>query len=71
MGRDMEELGEALPRLPYKVQAAQRGLVEVLVNGETFTPQELSAELLKKVKLRSFLCLKGKNYTNPAPLCKP
>ncbi|MCH8883611.1 MAG: Fe-S protein assembly chaperone HscA [SAR324 cluster bacterium] len=50
MGRDIQDLAEDLPRLPYIVEAAQRGLVKVRVGDETFTPQELSAEILKAVK---------------------
>ncbi len=50
MGKDIEELGAALEQLPYTVQAAQRGLVKVCVGEESFTPQELSAEILKSVR---------------------
>ncbi len=50
MGRDIEELEADLARLPYRVEAAQRGLVNVRVGSEAFTPQELSAEILKEVK---------------------
>ncbi len=50
MGRDIEELGDELPLLPYAVEAAQRCLVNVRVGDERFTPQELSAEILKAVK---------------------
>ncbi|MCZ6842764.1 MAG: Fe-S protein assembly chaperone HscA [SAR324 cluster bacterium] len=50
MGRDAQELQAALARLPYRVEAAQRGLVKVHVGEEAFTPQELSAEILREVK---------------------
>ena len=50
MGRDIGELQEDLPHLPYLIEEAQRGLVKVRVGDETFTPQELSAEILKAVK---------------------
>jgi len=50
MGRDLADLREDLPRLPYRVVAAQRGLVKVAIGDEQFTPQELSAEILKAVK---------------------
>ena len=50
MGRDIDELASALARLPYSVQAAQRGLVEVKVGQESFTPQELSAQILTQVR---------------------
>ncbi|MBI4081373.1 MAG: Fe-S protein assembly chaperone HscA [Candidatus Lambdaproteobacteria bacterium] len=50
MGRDHGELAAELPRLPYAVQPAQRGLVKVHIGEEAFTPQELSAEILSAVK---------------------
>ena len=50
MGRDIGELAEELPHLPYTVKGAQRGLVNVHVGDEAFTPQELSAEILRAVK---------------------
>jgi molecular chaperone DnaK (HSP70) len=50
MGRDIADLGADLPRLPYQVVPAQRGLVKVRLGDEEFTPQELSAEILKAVK---------------------
>ena len=53
MGRDIHDLAEDLSRLPYRVEAAQRGLVRVRIGEETFTPQELSAEILKAVKRKA------------------
>jgi molecular chaperone DnaK (HSP70) len=53
MGRDLNDLADDLPRLPYRVEAAQRGLVRVRIGAETFTPQELSAEILKAVKRKA------------------
>jgi len=50
MGQDMDDLHDELPRLPYTVQAAQRGLVQVATEDGAYTPQELSAEILKAVK---------------------
>ena len=50
MGRDLEDLREHLARLPYRIQPAQRGLVQVVIGEERFTPQELSAEILRAVK---------------------
>lgn len=50
MGRDIEEVREEIEILPYQVVAAQRQLVKVSVGGREFSPQELSAEILKKVK---------------------
>ncbi len=53
MGRDLEELGDAVNELPYKVVQAQRKLLKVKIGKQEFTPQELSAQILKKVKQRA------------------
>ena len=50
MGRDIAELEEESQDLPYQVVEAQRKLVKVRLGEQEFTPQELSAEILKKVK---------------------
>jgi molecular chaperone DnaK (HSP70) len=57
MGRDLEELGELVNELPYQIVEAERKLLKVRI-GESepyldFTPQELSAEILKIVKQRA------------------
>jgi molecular chaperone DnaK len=53
MGRDHGDLAADLPHLPYDVRPAQRGLVKVQLGDEAWTPQELSAEVLKAVKARA------------------
>ncbi|MGK5091654.1 Fe-S protein assembly chaperone HscA [Deltaproteobacteria bacterium TL4] len=53
MGCDLSELTEDIKRLPYTIVAAQRKLVKVSVQGREYTPQEISAEILKKVKQRA------------------
>ncbi|MEE8436500.1 MAG: Hsp70 family protein, partial [bacterium] len=53
MGRDETDLKEELSQLPFSVLPAQRGLVKVHVGGEAFTPQEISAEILKFVRARA------------------
>ncbi|MDH5752744.1 MAG: Fe-S protein assembly chaperone HscA [Deltaproteobacteria bacterium] len=53
MGRDAEYLADEIARLHYRVEPAMRGLVRVRIGEETFTPQELSAELLREIKRRS------------------
>ncbi len=50
MGRDIAELEEEVRELPYQIVAAQRGLVKIRLGGQEYTPQELSAEILKKIK---------------------
>ena len=57
LGRDLKELGESVYELPYQVVEGERNLLKVRI-GESesykdFTPQELSAEILKKVKQRA------------------
>ncbi|MBF0238636.1 MAG: Fe-S protein assembly chaperone HscA [SAR324 cluster bacterium] len=53
MGRDISEVEAELEQLPYQVVAAQRKLVKVRLGQREFTPQEVSAEILKKVKQRA------------------
>jgi len=53
MGRDMADLQAELPRLPYGVEAAQRGLVQVVLGQERYTPQEISAVVLQAVKAKA------------------
>ncbi len=52
MGRGFEELETEIRELPYKVEKAQRKLVRVSVCGKAYTPQELSAAILGKLKER-------------------
>jgi len=59
MGRDIHDLAADLKQLPYDVRAAQRGLVKVQLGEESFTPQELSAEILKAVKRKAEAALGG------------
>ena len=57
MGRDLEELGELVNELPYKIVEGDRKLLKVRIGErepyQDFTPQELSAEILKKIKQRA------------------
>ncbi|MDH4121862.1 MAG: Fe-S protein assembly chaperone HscA [Deltaproteobacteria bacterium] len=50
MGRGLEDLAEELPRIPYRVEGGDRKLVKVMADGQGFTPQEISAQILKEVK---------------------
>jgi molecular chaperone DnaK len=50
MGRRMEEATEETKRVPYKVQAGQNGLTSVEVQGKRYTPPEVSAMILQKMK---------------------
>ena len=50
MGRRYDEVGSELKTVPYKVKAGagQRAVVEI--NGEDFTPEQVSAMVLGKMK---------------------
>jgi molecular chaperone DnaK len=50
MGRRMEEAVEETKRVPYKVQAGQNGLASVEVQNKRYTPPEISAMILQKMK---------------------
>jgi molecular chaperone DnaK len=53
MGRGLAELGTDLAALPYKVSETERGLVQIEIHGQFYTPQELSSLILKKVVERA------------------
>ena len=36
--------------LPYKIKEGREGMADLEVNGKTFTPQEISAQILQKIK---------------------
>ena len=50
MGRSLKDLGNSVNELPYQIVEAQRQLIKVKIGEKEYTPQELSAEILKKVK---------------------
>jgi len=50
MGRSLKDLGNSVNELPYQIVEAQRQLIKVKIGERQYTPQELSAEILKKVK---------------------
>ena len=50
MGRSLKDLGNSVNELPYQIVEAQRQLIKVKIGENEYTPQELSAEILKKVK---------------------
>ncbi len=53
MGRSFKDLGNSVNELPYQIIEAQRQLIKVKIGEKEYTPQELSAEILKKVKLNA------------------
>ncbi len=53
MGRSLKDLGNYVNELPYQIVEAQRQLIKVRIGEKEYTPQELSAEILKKVKMNA------------------
>src|SRR5918911_1558032 len=50
MGRRMNEVGEEIRRVPYKVVVGQNDMAVVEVQGKRYTPPEISAMILQKMK---------------------
>ena len=50
MGRRMDEVKEESARVPYKIDAGTSGLVAVEIAGKKYTPPEISAMILQKMK---------------------
>jgi molecular chaperone DnaK len=50
MGRKLDEAREETSRVPYKVVAGTNGLASVEVQGKSYTPPEISAMILQKMK---------------------
>ncbi|MGH7745366.1 MAG: molecular chaperone DnaK, partial [Candidatus Dormibacteria bacterium] len=50
MGRQLSEVGTESKQVPYKVVAGKDGRVEVEVTGKEYTPEEISAMTLQKLK---------------------
>jgi molecular chaperone DnaK len=50
MGRRYSEIQAEVQRIPYKLVGDQNGLARVEVRGKSYTPQEISAFILQKLK---------------------
>jgi molecular chaperone DnaK len=50
MGRRMDEVKEEAGRVPYKIDSGTNGLVAVEIAGKKYTPPEISAMILQKMK---------------------
>jgi molecular chaperone DnaK len=50
MGRRLNEIPEEIKRVPYKVAEGQNGLAAVEIAGKRYTPPEISAMILQKMK---------------------
>ena len=53
LGRGVNDLANDIASMPYRIEAGVRGTVQVSIDDQRFTPQELSAEILKAVKMRA------------------
>ncbi len=51
MGRSYGEVPAELKQVPYKVSGSDGGLARVSIEDQTYTPQEISAMILQKLKL--------------------
>ncbi len=50
MGRRYNEVGEEMKQVPYKVQGAGSGDVRIVAGGKEWSPPEISAMILQKMK---------------------
>src|SRR5215510_3910846 len=50
MGRRLGEVSEEMKRVPYKVVSGQNDLASVEIQGKRYTPPEISAMILQKMK---------------------
>ncbi len=50
MGRKFAEVSSELKTVPYKVESSQGGLARVRIKDRLYTPQEISAMILQKLK---------------------
>src|SRR5262247_2974352 len=50
MGRRYNEVGEEIKQVPYKVQGAGNGDVRIVAGGKEWSPPEISAIILQKMK---------------------
>jgi molecular chaperone DnaK len=50
MGRRLEEVGDEIKRVPYKVRSGKNGLVTLEAGGREYSPPEISAMILQKLK---------------------
>ncbi len=63
MGRGLKDVGPELASLPYKASETERGLIQLEVRGKKYSPQELSALILMRVKNIAYAALGGQEVT--------
>ena len=62
MGRRFNEVAEEVSRVPYDVKEAPNGDVAIDINGKLYSPQEISAMILQKLKNDAEAFLGEKNH---------
>lgn len=50
IGRSLEEAGEEIKKVPYKVVKGKDGKAAFEIDGKTYTPEEIGARVLQKMK---------------------
>ncbi len=50
MGEPFDKVTDEIKRVPYEVARSENGMVRVLVDGRAYSPQEISAMILQKMK---------------------
>jgi len=50
MGRRLSEVPDEITKVPYEVKEGQNGLAVVNIDGKTYTPPEISARVLQKMR---------------------
>ena len=50
MGREFDEVSEEIKQVPFNVMKGQKGGVKVKIKDKEYTPQEISAMILQKIK---------------------
>jgi len=50
MGRKFDEVGDEIKQVPYKVEKASNGDVRITVDGKQYSPPEIAAMVLQKLK---------------------
>jgi molecular chaperone DnaK len=62
MGRRVEEVTEESKRVPYKLATGPNDLVAVDIQGKAYTPPEISAMILQKMKQTAGILLSGTGH---------
>src|SRR5512134_1112714 len=50
MGRRLDEIGDEMKRIPYEVTAAGGNDIRIKIQGKQYSPPEISARILMKMK---------------------